>query len=400
MPAKVLWQSGMVMHPEHLTYLEKSTYSEQMLTWTWTAYPQWGFMRWCLDQEALQVGVVKVTEICGRFPDGTIFNAPMSDPLPKPVYVTSCLSQQTIYLTLPERTASQRYLARQVSLSDSVEALVGEFALGVEIGASDLTGKVVLPFARIETAEPSQPLRLSRDDIAPYLCLPSWLREDVVCIVQELSSRLPSKLTSDAHRSLLAQAIGQWQQCLEWAVCHPQRVYEQLAVFCMELAALGGEVWPQYAPYQQDNGFRGWKNLYKEFIRLRGYLHTQRVQSGKAQLSGKNTWEIKLPQDESIVQVIIGMTEDVAENVHRIKIAAPLRLQNLTTHALPGVALQSLQQLPNFIPDSQTLRFFSLSLHHAYWPEILDAKILCFSYVGSEPVLEFTYYFLLGETHG
>lgn len=79
---RVVWMKGMYLAPQHLQQTDRC--SDAMLAfWMRTSpLPAWGFVELSVDQDALANGAFRISMAQGIFPDGTIFSAPDSDPLP------------------------------------------------------------------------------------------------------------------------------------------------------------------------------------------------------------------------------------------------------------------------------------------------------------------------------
>jgi predicted component of type VI protein secretion system len=99
--------------------------------------PLWGFLSLSIDEEALSNGTFMINNAQGIFPEGTMFRAPDSDPLPPPLPLADNFSpvQETleIQLTLSSKTDSGvcRVVSGRYSTQDA--AVAAEIAGGDEI---------------------------------------------------------------------------------------------------------------------------------------------------------------------------------------------------------------------------------------------------------------------------
>lgn len=93
--SKVLWGEGLFLRPQHLQ--RQDAYHEWRLAEMSRAlHPYaWGVRSLKVAADALQAGVLRLTELQIVFPDGEIYNAPEEDELPPPVSLAALQPQAT-----------------------------------------------------------------------------------------------------------------------------------------------------------------------------------------------------------------------------------------------------------------------------------------------------------------
>src|SRR5882724_7089367 len=75
----VIWTKGTLLNPQHLQMQDRFLESNLQFQLDVLSFRPWGFSRLRLDQEALSNGVVAIPEAAGIFPDGLLFDVPVSD---------------------------------------------------------------------------------------------------------------------------------------------------------------------------------------------------------------------------------------------------------------------------------------------------------------------------------
>jgi type VI secretion system protein ImpJ len=96
--SKVLWGEGLFLRPQHLQ--RQDAYHEWRLAEMSRAlHPYaWGVRSVKVAADALQAGVLRLTELHVVFPDGEIYNAPQEDELPPPVSLQAVQANTTSVL--------------------------------------------------------------------------------------------------------------------------------------------------------------------------------------------------------------------------------------------------------------------------------------------------------------
>ena len=89
---KVLWGEGLFLRPQH--FQRQDAYHEgRLVEMSRTLHPYaWGVRSVKVAADALQAGVLRLTELQVVFPDGELYNAPHEDELPPPVTLSAVQS--------------------------------------------------------------------------------------------------------------------------------------------------------------------------------------------------------------------------------------------------------------------------------------------------------------------
>src|SRR5437763_4572185 len=102
----VLWTKGVLLSPQH--FQTQDRFLEDLLEFQLSSlvFSPWGFGRLEIAREALASGSFAIAGAAGIFPDGLLFDMPLSDPTPPPKQLEGAFSpdQETldVYLAIPE----------------------------------------------------------------------------------------------------------------------------------------------------------------------------------------------------------------------------------------------------------------------------------------------------------
>lgn len=93
--SKILWGEGLFLRPQH--FQRQDAYHEaRLVDQTRALHPYaWGLRRMVVDTDALAANVLRLDELQLILPDGELFAAPQSDPLPPPVSLQAVPAAQT-----------------------------------------------------------------------------------------------------------------------------------------------------------------------------------------------------------------------------------------------------------------------------------------------------------------
>jgi type VI secretion system protein ImpJ len=174
----VLWTKGTLLTPQHLQAQDR--YLDEVLRFQLGAltFCPWGFARAAVDRAALAGGTCVITAVSGRFPDGLLFDAPASDPLPAPRPLETAWEADqrtlTVYLTVPEYRPGARNVSAGAGASNG--AGTGGAAAGTArwraeeaLARDETTGLAERP---IQVARPNLRLALEGEPLEGYTAMP------------------------------------------------------------------------------------------------------------------------------------------------------------------------------------------------------------------------------------
>ncbi|BAH40911.1 MAG TPA: type VI secretion system baseplate subunit TssK [Gemmatimonas aurantiaca] len=163
----VLWTKGVLLTPQHLQAQDR--HHEEALAFQVSAltFCPWGVSQIAFDQAALTGGTLVVNAVTGRFPDGLLFDAPLTGPTPPPKVVSAAFAPDQrsllVYLAVPEYRPGARNVAR---LGDAVPT---RWHSDEQLTRDETTGLTERP---IQVAPPTLRLLLEGESLEGYTAMP------------------------------------------------------------------------------------------------------------------------------------------------------------------------------------------------------------------------------------
>ena len=169
----VLWTKGTLLTPQHLQAQDR--YLDEVLRFQLAAltFCPWGFARVAVDRAALAGGTCVLTAVAGRFPDGLLFDAPGSDPLPAPRPLDTAWGQDqralTVYLAVPEYRPGARNVVAGTGNGGAGGTTTARWRAEEQVARDETTGLAERP---IQIARPNLRLLLEGEPLEGYTALP------------------------------------------------------------------------------------------------------------------------------------------------------------------------------------------------------------------------------------
>ena len=168
----VLWSKGTLLTPQHLQAQDR--YLDELLRVQLGAltFCPWGITRLEIDREALAAGTVVARAITGRFPDGLLFDAPVSDPSPPPRALDTAWQQDqratVISLAVPEyRPGARNIVGRDARMSGA--AAIARWRGEDQLTRDETTGLAERP---IQIARPNLRLLVEGESAEGFVTMP------------------------------------------------------------------------------------------------------------------------------------------------------------------------------------------------------------------------------------
>jgi type VI secretion system protein ImpJ len=410
---RVLWSEGMFLQPQHFQQHDRWIEAQAHARTAQRGCFPWGLKHLVLDRELLDLGKFAVTECAGILPDGTVFDAPASDPLPEPLDLVEDDAGQLLYLALPLARANAvqsgpvdstettlRYRSGEETVRDNAGAGAGEALLNV--GRLDLRlsrgrdvrdGFACCGVARVLDCRADRKVTLDQRYIPPVLDITAAaLLRDFVEELQGLLHRQGEARAarvrgagrggvSDWADFLLLQLINRVEPVVtHWTRIqgvHPELLYRVLLALAGELATFSSDAKraPEFPPYRHDDLQASFQPVIE---RLRDYLSRETVERAVSIpiQERKYGFRIALVQDPSLfvnARFVLAGQAQVASQVLRnrfptqVKIGPIDKIQELVKLALPGVALRPLPTPPLEIPYHAGFDYFELDRGNELW---------------------------------
>lgn len=427
---KVVWSEGLFLRPQHLQQQER--YMERYIDLR-TASLQgngWGFTELELETDLLSVGKLGVRRARGVFPDGTPFAMPGDDPLPPALELDINARDQTIYLTLPLRQATQadigrpesprdqlfRYRVRELEAFDSSGSVdeqvlmeVGGLNTRLALESQPLEGLARIPLAQLVEVRSDRRVQLDDGfvptvmacDAAPRLA--TFLVELLGLLHQRGEALAARVAVSDRGGAaeiadfLMLQLINRWQPRLShWAAVprlHPESLYAELLGLAGELATFtaAGKRPVPFPPYQHDAQRVAFEPV---MAALRGSLSAvleQTALSIPVQERKFGVWVAVIP-DQGLLdnaQFVLAVKADLpGEEIRRrvpgmAKIGPVEQIRDLVNLQLPGIALAAMAVAPRQIPYHAGHVYFEFDKQSPMWRALQGSGGMAF-HLGTE----------------
>jgi type VI secretion system protein ImpJ len=421
-PAKLLWGEGLVIAPQQMQRLD--LYHEvrlQQLAQTISPC-LWGVRKaeWNLDM--LGNNMLKAEELSLLFQDGEIFDAPISDPAPPAVDLSTLDADEqvfTFHAALPllnqhggnaEKTA--RYRRKDVEAAD---LFTSDLSLDVEYLTKNVT---LIPHTEARTGYVSFPIiRIKRDPTGGFEIDPTFTPPSVTlataaglpAMLDALLAKLNAKIAAlyERHRlngrqafevhagdassfwmlNVICTAAAPLTHCARYRQHHPEYVFDKLTGLAGGLMTFS----PKYAlsdlpSYQHDDPGSSFQRI--DAI-IRDLIDT--VISSRYFTVPLAADHVKITHHHGVLdparverrtELCLAVSADmpalelVAAVPVRFKIGSPDDVERLIGAALPGVELVHMAQVPGEVPVRPNTYYFSLTAKGNLYENMLKAQAI------------------------
>lgn len=430
---KVLWREGLFLTPQHFQAFDKR---HEWLSWYYgmAGNPfNWGLYNLQIDVEAISNWQFNVRAIKAVMRDGSALNSPDTDSLPSPRSFEKLLTPDkqslTVYLGLPREDPGRpgvrmsdhdtgefvRFERRIEEVNDYVSGGKSrEIEFVVKMPEIRFEGQPadrfdLLPIAKVELRGVGRPT-LSNDFLPACLSMsasPVWtdVAASLFGQVNSLASSMCGQLTyggdntvhltlADLPRFLQARELTAMVPTLlhyyKHPDSHPVGFYTAL---CDAVARLGvifnqfsDNCADEFPPYDHENPVEGLKSLRDKLERMFSLVGQSR--EGELTLvpmpDRENMWTIDLTDAalQGNEEIYLWASCDLPEDDFlkgviqdkEFRVAAPNRIDQLMTFALPGAALSKVANPPVMLPAPQKGFYFLVDTRDKLWQEIVDSK--------------------------
>ncbi|HEU4566272.1 MAG TPA: type VI secretion system baseplate subunit TssK [Gemmatimonadaceae bacterium] len=421
----VLWTKGVLLSPQHLQTQDRFLEDLIQFQLSGLTYCPWGFHRLELDHEALSAGSFAITAAAGIFPDGLLFDMPVSDPAPAPKLLEGCWepdqTEMDVYLAIPEyrigghnvatgRDQSTRYTAEVLTRRDENTGLaekpiqVARKNFRLLVQGESLEGSSVLRVARVRRS-PTGEYQLDPHFVPPLIDISAsdYLLAIARRLVEILSARSSALAGSrrQKNQSLAEFSIAdvasfwllysintyfpQLRHIFEGRRGHPTELYEAMLSLAGALTTFSTAVHPRDLPaYEHDDLSRCFTTLDTQLRQLLETVVPASCVSLPLRLVQQAIWATALDQDRYLaapqlylaVDARLGHAELIQKAPHLIKISSADRIDHLIRQALPGMTLTYAPSPPPQVAVKVNSHYFQLSRSGPEWDAIVRARNL------------------------
>jgi type VI secretion system protein ImpJ len=429
----VLWTKGVLLSPQHLQTQDR--FLEDLIQFQvgGLTYCPWGFHRLEVDHEALAAGSFAISAAAGIFPDGLLFDLPLSDAAPAPKLLEGAWEQdQTeldIYLAVPEYRVSGQNVA--VTIGDTSARYAAEVLLRRDentglsekpiqvakknfrllVQGESLEGNSVLKVARVRRSATGD-LSLDPQFVPPLLDISA--SDYLIAIARRLVEILSARSSTLAgtrrqkNQSLadfsIADVASFWllysintyfpqlRHLFETKRGHPEELFTAMLSLAGALTTFSTLVHPRdLPPYEHDDLSGCFSKLDEQLRTLLETVVPSSCVSLPLRLVQQSIYATALDQDKYFAAPQIYLAVDAslspAELIQRapalIKISSADRIDLLIRQALPGVTLTYTPNPPPAVPVKVSSHYFAVSKNGAEWDAITKARNLA-AYVPSD----------------
>ena len=430
----VLWTKGVLLSPQHLQTQDRFVEDVLHFELSTLTFAPWGFQRLELDREALASGRLALTAAAGMFPDGLLFDMPLSDPLPSPKPLGELWGQDQktleVYLAIPEyryggvnvsgggRDTGTRYRAEELRRRDEN---TGEAERPIQVARKNvrflaegesLDGNALLPLARI-TRGAAGVMQVDPSFIPPLVDITA--SETLMTIARRLVEIMAAKSSelaggrrqrnqgladftvTDVASFWLLYTLNTYfpelRHIYETRRGHPAALYDAMLSLAGALTTFSSTIHPRALPtYDHDDLTRCFATLDET---VRTLLETV-VPANTVSIALRQTrpfvYTASLDQDRYLqaTQAYLAISSssggrpvDVEQRSHLLKVSSGPDLEQLIRQALPGIPLTFVPTPPAAVPVKVDHRYFLLQRSGPEWQGVLRSREIA-AYVPAE----------------
>lgn len=425
---RVLWGEGLFLRPQHFQMQDTYHNSQRALS-VMLAHPYaYGVADLQIDKQLLESNMLSFESLYAVLPDGTIYQAPRTDALPKPITLDTQNNGDEIYVFLSLEIVHNDGNNIQLESSDNPARFIRD-----SIEAQDLYSQAAEAVIDIIKLSPSLQLshsvqspsqdtvslliaKLIRNTQGVYQVDEDYMVPSVHIVsnpallnqIYRLMTMINTKSTSlyDHHRQsnndllefrssdiasfwllhALNTAYSQLSHLYNNPKLHPERLYEALLNVASQLATFSSLYKASELPsYRHDNTNDSFVNI---IIIIRELLNTVIAsnfisiplrQIKPSYYNGELSSD-KITRNSQLylsVSSSLPMHELVNLVPRRFKVATPDAVEKRVLSALPGSPISHITQVPSAIPVRPGFSYFTIEPIGELYDEMIKSESLC-----------------------
>ena len=432
----VLWTKGVLLSPQH--FQTQDRFLEDLLEFQLSSlvFSPWGFRHLEIDREALAGGSFAIAAASGIFPDGLLFDMPLSDATPPPKQLEGAFEpdQQTldVYLAIPEyrygghnvsaaqRERDTRYRAEELLRRDETTGRserpiqVARKNIRILFEGESTEGSTILRVARL-TRTATGDYQLASAFVPPLIDIVA--SEYVMAIARRLVEILSTRSTQlsgmrrQKNQSLadfgIADVASFWllytinshlpilRHLYETRRGHPAALFEMMLELAGALTTFSMRIHPRDLPaYEHDELGACFTKLDEQLRELLETVVPANTVSIPLRIVQPSVHAAALDQEKyiSAPQIFLAVSSTSStvranELVQRIpsllKVSAAGQLDHLIRQALAGITLTYVPTPPTAIPVKLNYHYFLLQKSGPEWDAVARARNIA-AYVPAE----------------
>lgn len=425
---KVLWGEGLFLRPQHFQ-LQDNHHSHQRAVSMKLLHPYaYGAVEVTLDNAMLDSNILSFESISSVFPDGTIYQAPHLDALPKPVHLEHQDTGDNIFVFLSLEVLQAnggniqteandnptRYVRSTVDAQDlysqATEAVIDVVKLAPSLQLSHTpqptSGDTVsVLIAKLERT-PQGVYKEDENYLIPSVHIAS--NQALLNQVYRLMTIINTKASAlyDHHRQTnndllefrssdiasfwllhaLNTAYAQLSHLYNNPKLHPERLYEALLSVASQLVTFSSlykvDELPAYTHSNTHESFFGIIDIIRELLNTviaSNFVAVPLRQIKPSYYLGELNSD-KITRNSQLYLSIsssLPMHEMVELVPRRFKVATPDGVEKRVLSALPGTPVSHVTQVPSAIPVRPGFSYFSIEPVGDIYDEMMKAEAIC-----------------------
>ena len=437
---KVIWKEGMFLQPQHFQQAERFLLNNVNAA-IGNHFPYaYGITEFDVDRDAIANGLISLTRLAGRLPDGVVFDIPKEDQPPAArSFVEHFTHEQQsldVYLALPlciegktnvvsfaaESQSTVRYRSREATTVDEVLGLhkkdieIGLLNFVVLFGGESLDNHTALHIGKLVRTS-SGSIELMAHFIPPLLFIGA--SPPLLSAIRSLLELLLAKIASlsqgrkqvegglaefpsgEETSFRLLQMLNTFTPLLNHyhfvPTVHPFELFCLLTQFGGALCTLSFEVSLKNLPRYEHGNLTG---TFAQLIKVIRTVLEANISAGCVPVPieqiNQATYLCKIPDEKllSTAKFFLGVSAKVQEKelivgtLQRIKICSRNRLDLLISSAMPGLQLIHTIHPPEGLSTKPGFVYFKLDSQGDFWQAIKTSGTMAFYFPNNYPELK------------
>ncbi|WP_288997969.1 type VI secretion system baseplate subunit TssK [uncultured Psychrobacter sp.] len=424
----VLWGEGLFLRPQHFQMQDSYHHAQRALTMSITHPYTYGIVGIQMDEQLLDSNILAAEHIFCILPDGTIYQAPRTDLLPKPLTLEGqdLGDELYVYLSLEiiQNNGSNiqgssndnptRYSKETIEASDlytqAAPAMIDVVKLSPSLQINGTNqppsqDTISLLIAKLERTTQGM-YKVDSDYIVPSLHIKS--NPALLSQLYRLMTMINTKSTAlyDHHRQTsndllefraadiasfwllhaLNTSYSQLSHLYNQPKLHPERLYEALLNVASQLATFSSLYKVSSLPqYQHDNAHEAFTSIIAIIRELLNTVIASNFVSIPLQQTRPSYYTGELSGDKITrsaqlylsISSSIPMHELINLVPRRFKVATPDAVEKRVLSALPGLPISHITQVPSAIPVRPGFSYFMIEPSGELYDEMMKSESIC-----------------------
>ncbi|WP_367111757.1 type VI secretion system baseplate subunit TssK [uncultured Psychrobacter sp.] len=425
---RVLWGEGLFLRPQHFQIQDNHHDSQRALGMKLMHPYAYGIADVQIDQQLLESNLLSVQSLYGILPDGTIYQAPRTDALPKAITLDTQDNGDEVFVFLsleivhsggnniqsPHSDNPARYVRGAIEAQDlyseAAEAVIDVIKLSPSLQLSHSAQALSQDTVSLLIAKLNRTTQgiyqVDEDYIVPSVHIAS--NPALVSQVYRLMTMINTKSSSlyDHHRQsnndllefrssdiasfwllhTLNTAYSQLSHLYNHAKLHPERLYEALLNVASQLATFSSLYKVGDLPaYYHDNANESFISIIMIIRELLNTVIASNFISIPLRQSKPSYYTGELSSDKITRSTQLYLSVSSSQPMHelidivprRIKIATPDAVEKRVLSALPGTPISHVTQVPSAIPVRPGFSYFTIEPIGELYDEMIKSESIC-----------------------